>query len=247
MLFVLIFSFFSSADMSGMTSIQLVVELEQLSQNGLKGYESKNDAKVEETARRHGQMFTRAQEFAKAELRAAEKIEMAYRASGHSWTSAQLKQAVDRISSHVNTAFKLQENALKLRGKVFDVFNNVDKPKLYNPARFFRLTKVEGARWLEGKKMEMHVADFTPSSWKLVAYGSPNKPRTTLGGSTENDSFVRKAYSDVYAERHQTKGSPKLETIRGAISRYFSRTSTGTIRKAPGGWMKMDDPMSIGQ
>ena len=114
----------------------MIIELEQISRSGLRGYESKNDASVQETARQHGNKYQRAQEFAKAELRAAERIESAYRASGSNWTPAQVQQAVHRISVHINTALRLQSAALKLRGRVFDVFNNIDRPNLYNPARF---------------------------------------------------------------------------------------------------------------
>lgn len=234
--------------MSGLTSVQIIDEIERVNRTGLKGYESPNEEKLKNLASNHGKLFARAQEAARAELRAAEKLETRYMASGHNWTPDQVKNAIDRIATHVHTSLKIQSSALGMRGNIFKMFNNMDNAATYNPARFFRLSKAAGAEWLQSKGVENHVKDFTPSHWKLITYGSPNKPRTTLGGHPEHDSFVKKSYSEVYAKRHETSGIPKIADIQAALSRALGRAPKGTIQKAPGGWLQNElTPSTIGQ
>lgn len=243
--FILTISY-TFSDISGGLHLQIIDELQRQANYGLKAYESANDDKVRKAGQAHGDLYLRAQAASRAELRAAERIEANFRAHGHNWTSEQISKAVDRMSAHIHTASKIQQAAFELRGKIFQVFNNVDKPKLYNPQRFFRLVKGDGMKWLDHKMFDAQTKAFLPEGWRITAYGSSSKPKTEI--RSFSDSLVRQAYSDLYSKgQGSNKAAIKLESIRTTLSSMFSRPVSGPTRTAPGGWMKDSNPMTIGQ
>lgn len=237
------------ADISQGLNLQIFDELQRQAQFGLKVYESADDERVRKAGQEHGKLYQKAQEASRAELRAAEKIESAFRANGHRWTDAQINQAVDRMSTHMHTASKIQQAAFQLRGKIFDVFNNLEKPNLYNPQRFYKLVKLDGMKWLDHKMFDAQTKGFLPDHWRISAYGSSSKPKTEIRSIYDNDSLVRKAYSDLYSKGQKSLTSEmKLESIRATLSGMFSRAARGPTLKAPGGLMKNDNnPITIGQ
>lgn len=249
MFFIVFILSIVQADMSGGLNVQMVDELQRQVQFGLKAYESTDDERVRKAGQEHGKLYQKAQEASRAELRAAEKIESAFRANGHRWTDAQINQAVDRMSSHMHTASKIQQAAFQLRGKIFEVFNNLDKPNLYNPQRFYKLVKLDGMKWLDHKMFDAQTKGFLPDHWRISAYGSSSKPKTEIRSIYDNDSLVRRAYSDLYSKGQKANiAEIKYESIRSTLSSMFSRSARGPTLKAPGGWMKNDNnPITIGQ
>lgn len=149
----------------GFSNPQLLTEIQRQIDSGLNSYESISDRRIEVVGRRHGEFFTRAQEACRGELLAAERIENAYRTDGHQWSASQREAASQRIANHLNSAQQLQTSAMKLRGQIYNIFNDPAKPAFYNPQRFTRLTKIKGLQWLAGEKINLQINNFIPEGW----------------------------------------------------------------------------------
>jgi hypothetical protein len=248
-LFFLFFAiYFIFADMSIGPNLQIIDELQRQAQHGLKPYESANDERVRKAGEQHSKLYERAQEASRNELRAAENIEKSFRSSGHKWDAEKINQALDRMSAHMHTASKIQQAAFNLRGKIFLMFNNEQRLDRFNPQRFFKLVKLDGMKWLDYKMFDAQTKLFLPETWRISSYGSISKPKTEIRGIHATESFVRTAYSDLYGKGQKLNTSEiKVEAIRAKLSGIMSNTARGPSLKAPGGWMKPDNPITIGQ